>query len=107
VLHIVQSFQRRFVSELQEIVSFRQPEEEHSAGRSKSSDFRKFPNLKDKKKLKNKLPKTSPYKKKWTASRPKSSLEVRMDSGSNVRRNKARIYSVDFQQRSRTPVENY
>ena len=107
VLHVLQSFQRRFVSELQEIVKNMQPEEEPSAGRSKSTDFRKFPNLKDKKNVKGKVTKTSPYKKKWASPRPKTSFEVRVEGNTKTRKNRARVYSLDFQARSKTPVESY
>ncbi|OMJ69809.1 hypothetical protein SteCoe_32371 [Stentor coeruleus] len=99
VQHIVQSFQRRFVSELQEI-----PEEEPSAARSKSSDFSKFPHLKDKKHQKTKQ-KVSPYKRQFVSPRPKTSLEIRTQGSS--KKNKGRGCSLDLQTRSRTPVENY
>lgn len=105
VQHLLQSFQRRFVSELQEIVIHIQPEEESSACRSKSSDFRKFPNLKDKRNNRQAKNKISPYKKKFISPRPKTSLELRNDNV--VKKNKARVYSLDFQFRSKTPAENY
>ena len=49
--------------------------------------------------------KASPYKRKFVQSRPKTSLEIRNEV--QIKRNKARIYSVDFSNRSKTPVESY
>lgn len=91
------------MSELQEIVFDMQPEEGRPEVRSKSSDFRKFPNIKDKRKVK--PVKVSPYKRKFVVSRPKTSLEVRNEVQN--KRNKARIYSVDYSNRSKTPVEGF
>ena len=49
--------------------------------------------------------KPSPYKRKFVSPRPKSSLEVRVENGS--KRNRGRVYSMDMQSRSKTPIENY
>lgn len=110
--HIIQSFQRRLLSELQEI-----PEEEDKnnkkSRRAQSGDFRKLPSLKEKQAKVN-LIRQSPYSNKFERlmpNRPKSSLagrrrkEFNNSPGFSSKKKNTRNSSLDFSKRSRTPGE--
>ncbi|CAG9332103.1 unnamed protein product [Blepharisma stoltei] len=111
--HVIQSFQRRLLSELQEIPEEEDKQNPKKSRRAQSGDFRKLPTLREKR-VKVDLIRNSPYNNKFERllpNRPRSSLgnrkhrENQNPASYTVKKKNIRNSSLDFNKRSKTPHE--